>query len=151
MKPLRFGRQFQLIEDLTVEMIDNGVPLDNITYSTVITCAKMSNLFDKAVEWFEKLYKTGLMPNEPVSYPYPYNVTMKPLRFGRQFQLIEDLTVEMIDNGVPLDNITYSTVITCAKRSNLFDKAVEWFEKLYKTGLMPDEVTYSNVLDAMQN
>lgn len=76
-----------------------------------------------------------------------YNVTMKSLRFGRQFQLIEDLANEMITNGVELDNITYSTIITCAKRSNLFDKAVEWFERMYKTGLMPDEVTYSAVLD----
>ncbi|KAF9625928.1 hypothetical protein IFM89_027796 [Coptis chinensis] len=29
----------------------------------------------------------------------------------------------------------------------MFDKAVEWFERMYKTGLMPDEVTYSAVLD----
>lgn len=76
-----------------------------------------------------------------------YNVTMKSLRFGRQFQHIEDLAFEMIEKGIDLDNITYSTIITCAKKCNLFDKAVEWFEKMYKTGLMPDEVTYSAVLD----
>ncbi|KAK3032685.1 hypothetical protein RJ639_036749 [Escallonia herrerae] len=72
---------------------------------------------------------------------------MKSLRFGRQFQLIEELAHDMIKNEVELDNITYSTIITCAKRCNLFDKAVEWFERMYKTGLMPDEVTYSAVLD----
>lgn len=76
-----------------------------------------------------------------------YNVAMKALRYGRQFQVIEGLASEMIDNGVVLDNITYSTIITCAKKCNLFDKAVEWFERMYKTGLMPDEVTYSAVLD----
>lgn len=76
-----------------------------------------------------------------------YNVTMKSLRYGRQFQLIEDLANEMVSNEVELDNITYSTIITCAKRCNLFDKAVEWFERMYKTGLMPDEVTYSAILD----
>lgn len=53
----------------------------------------------------------------------------------------------MVEKGIQLDNITYSTIITCAKRCNLFDKAVEWFERMYKTGLMPDEVTYSAVLD----
>ncbi|KAL6279710.1 hypothetical protein ACE6H2_016591 [Prunus campanulata] len=76
-----------------------------------------------------------------------YNVTMKSLRFGRQFQLIEELAEEMVSNEIKLDNITYSTIITCAKRSKLFDKAVEWFERMYKTGLMPDEVTYSAILD----
>lgn len=60
---------------------------------------------------------------------------------------MENLANEMIENGVELDNITYSTIITCAKRCNLFDKAVQWFERMYKTGLMPDEVTYSAVLD----
>ncbi|KAI3901602.1 hypothetical protein MKW92_039954 [Papaver armeniacum] len=76
-----------------------------------------------------------------------YNVTMKSLRFGKQFQLIEDLAYEMIEKEIELDNITYSTIITCAKRCELFDKAVEWFEKMYKTGLIPDEVTYSAILD----
>lgn len=76
-----------------------------------------------------------------------YNVTMKSLRFGKQFQLIEELANEMIRNDIELDNITYSTIITCAKRCYLFDKAVEWFERMYKTGLMPDEVTYSAILD----
>lgn len=76
---------------------------------------------------------------------------MKSLRFGRQFQLVENLAFEMIDNGVELDNITYSTIITCAKRCNFFDKAVEWFERMYETGLMPDEVTYSAILDVYAN
>ncbi|KAF8412549.1 hypothetical protein HHK36_000517 [Tetracentron sinense] len=93
--------------------------------------------------FFNWLKTQNLFPIETIFY----NVTMKSLRFGRQFQLIEDLAHEMINNGVELDNITYSTIITCAKRCNLFDKAVVWFERMYKTGLMPDEVTYSAVLD----
>lgn len=93
---------------------------------------------------FFKWVKTqNLFPMETIFY----NVTMKALRFGRQFQLIEELALEMVSNGIELDNITYSTIITCAKRCNLFDKAVEWFERMYTTGLMPDEVTYSAILD----
>ncbi|EEF42446.1 pentatricopeptide repeat-containing protein, putative [Ricinus communis] len=76
-----------------------------------------------------------------------YNVTMKSLRFGRQFELIDKLANEMVSNEIELDNITYSTIITCAKRCNRFDMALEWFERMYKTGLMPDEVTYSAILD----
>ncbi|KAK3014191.1 hypothetical protein RJ639_008692 [Escallonia herrerae] len=72
---------------------------------------------------------------------------MKSLRFDRQFQHVEELALDMVENGVELDNITYSTIITCAKRCNRFDKAVEWFERMYKSGLMPDEVTYSAILD----
>uniref|UniRef100_A0A7C8Z4B7 Smr domain-containing protein n=1 Tax=Opuntia streptacantha TaxID=393608 RepID=A0A7C8Z4B7_OPUST len=99
--------------------------------------------WEKTFLYFNWIKTQNLFPMETVFY----NVTMKSLRFGRQFELIEDLANEMIDNGIELDNITYSTIISCAKRCNLFDKAVEWFERMYKTGLMPDEVTYSVVLD----
>lgn len=99
--------------------------------------------WEKTHLFFNWIKTQKLFPLETIFY----NVTMKSLRFGRQFQLIEDLANEMINDGIELDNITYSTIITCAKRCNLFDKAVEWFERMYKTGLMPDEVTYSAILD----
>lgn len=97
----------------------------------------------KTILFFNWVKTENAFPMETILY----NVAMKSLRFGRQFQHIEDLANEMIEKGIALDNITYSTIITCAKRCNLFDKAVEWFERMYKTGLMPDEVTYSAVLD----
>ncbi|XP_004300258.1 PREDICTED: pentatricopeptide repeat-containing protein At5g46580, chloroplastic [Fragaria vesca subsp. vesca] len=99
--------------------------------------------WQKTHMFFNWVKTQNLFPMETIFY----NVTMKSMRFGRQFQLIEELAEDMVSNGVDLDNITYSTIITCAKRSKLFDKAVEWFERMYKTGLMPDEVTYSAILD----
>ncbi|XP_059656757.1 pentatricopeptide repeat-containing protein At5g46580, chloroplastic [Cornus florida] len=99
--------------------------------------------WQKTLLFFNWVKTQNLFPIETIFY----NVTMKSLRFGRQFQVMEELANEMVSNGVELDNITYSTIITCAKRCNLFDKAVEWFERMYRTGLMPDEVTYSAVLD----
>lgn len=53
----------------------------------------------------------------------------------------------MLDEKVELDNVTYCTLITCLKKCGRFDSAIEWFEKMYRTGVMPDEVTYSAVLD----
>ncbi|KAG0472712.1 hypothetical protein HPP92_014569 [Vanilla planifolia] len=53
----------------------------------------------------------------------------------------------MIELGVPFDNITYSTLITCAKRCRRFDRALNWFDRIYRAGLIPDEVTYSSILD----
>lgn len=99
--------------------------------------------WEKTVLFFNWLKARKLFPIETIFY----NVVMKSLRFGRQFEVVEELANEMIDNEVELDNITYSTIISCAKKCGLSDKAVEWFERMYKTGLMPDEVTYSAVLD----
>ncbi|XP_050232670.1 pentatricopeptide repeat-containing protein At5g46580, chloroplastic [Mercurialis annua] len=99
--------------------------------------------WQKAYLFFNWIKTKNSFPMETIFY----NVTMKSLRFGRQFELIEQLANEMVSNNIELDNITYSTIITCAKRCNSFDKALEWFERMYKTGLMPDEVTYSAILD----
>lgn len=99
--------------------------------------------WQKSHLFFKWVKSQNLFPMETIFY----NVAMKSLRFGRQFQLIEELANEMVANEVELDNITYSTIITCAKKCYQFDKAVEWFEKMYKTGIMPDEVTYSAILD----
>ncbi|KAL8150561.1 hypothetical protein V2J09_020369 [Rumex salicifolius] len=99
--------------------------------------------WQKSYRFFNWVKAQNLFPMETIFY----NVTMKSLRYDRQFGLIEELANEMVETGVELDNITYSTIITCAKKSGQFDKAVEWFERIYKAGLMPDEVTYSAILD----
>lgn len=93
--------------------------------------------------FFDWVKTQDLFPMETIFY----NVTMKQLRYGRQFRLIEEYADEMISTGISLDNITYSTIITSAKMVGRFDRAVEWFERMYATGLMPDEVTCSAMLD----
>ena len=73
---------------------------------------------------------------------------MKSLRLGRQYELVDKLAEEMVHSGrAQPDNITYSTVITCAKKARRFDRAIEWFERMYRAGVTPDEVTYSAALD----
>ncbi|CAN0842969.1 Pentatricopeptide repeat-containing protein At5g46580, chloroplastic [Linum grandiflorum] len=99
--------------------------------------------WEQSYMFFDWIKKQELFPLETIFY----NVVFKSLRFGKQFGVMEDLANEMVSNGIALDNITYSTIISCAKRCNRYDKALEWFERMYKTGLMPDEVTYSAVLD----
>ncbi|CAH9101336.1 unnamed protein product [Cuscuta epithymum] len=99
--------------------------------------------WEKSLLFFKWIRAKNQFPLETIFY----NVVMKSLRSGWQFGLMEELALEMVQSGVGLDNITYSTIITGAKRCKLSGKAIEWFERMYKTGLMPDEVTYSSVLD----
>jgi pentatricopeptide repeat protein len=57
-------------------------------------------------------------------------------------------TLDMLDAGVTLDNITYATLITAARWCCQFSKAIEWFERMHAAdGVLPDEVTYSAMLD----
>lgn len=49
---------------------------------------------------------------------YTYNVMLKVLRRGRQWELSEWAARDMIHFGILPDNITYSTLISCANRCN---------------------------------
>ncbi|VFQ66411.1 unnamed protein product [Cuscuta campestris] len=119
-----------------------GIPETPGKESALILLKSLRN-WEKSLLFLEWIKSKNLFPLETIFY----NVAMKSLRSGGQFRHMEELAVEMVENGVDLDNITYSTIITGAKRCNLFDKAIEWFERMYRTGLIPDEVTYSAVLD----
>ncbi|PIN22869.1 hypothetical protein CDL12_04421 [Handroanthus impetiginosus] len=142
-KDLRqFAKKLNDCEESEFLAVVEGIPHSPTKENALLVLNSIKS-WQKALLFFNWVKSQDLFPMETIFY----NVTMKCLRFGRQFQHIEDLAFEMIDKGIDLDNITYSTIITCAKRCNLFDKAVEWFERMYKTGLMPDEVTYSAVLD----
>jgi pentatricopeptide repeat protein len=119
------------------------IPTTSLSRENVLLVLNSLKPWQKTYKFLNWIKTKDLIPMETIFY----NVTMKSLRFGRQFGIIEELAHQMIDNGIEMDNITYSTIISCAKKCNLFDKAVYWFEKMYKMGLMPDEVTFSAILD----
>lgn len=77
-----------------------------------------------------------------------YNVTMKLLRKGRQWDLVEQLVEQLVGEGMKPDNFTFSTVISCARQCNLPHKAVEWFERINGLGCAPDEITFSAMIDS---
>ncbi|KAL0331298.1 UNVERIFIED_CONTAM: Pentatricopeptide repeat-containing protein, chloroplastic [Sesamum angustifolium] len=138
----QFAQKLNDCEESDFLAVVEGIP-HSLTRENALLVLNSLKPWPKALLFFNWVRSQDLFPMETIFY----NVTMKCLRFGRQFKHIEDLAFEMIDKGIDLDNITYSTIITCAKKCNLFNKAIEWFERMYKTGLMPDEVTYSAVLD----
>ncbi|KAA0042345.1 hypothetical protein IC582_028765 [Cucumis melo] len=77
-----------------------------------------------------------------------YNVTLKVFRKCRDMEGAEELFEEMLNRGVKPDNVTFSTIISCARLCSLPSKAVEWFEKMPSFDCNPDDVTYSTMIDA---
>ncbi|KAK9706307.1 hypothetical protein RND81_07G115800 [Saponaria officinalis] len=77
-----------------------------------------------------------------------YNVTLKVLRKARDFDSALHLFDEMLHRGIIPDNVTFSTLISCARICNWPHRAVELFEKMPSYGCVPDNVTYSAMIDA---
>ncbi|KAK1315864.1 Pentatricopeptide repeat-containing protein [Acorus calamus] len=76
-----------------------------------------------------------------------YNVTLKVLRKCKYWEKVESLLNDMIRSVRP-DNVTFSTVISCARQCNLPEKAIEWFERMPEFGIDSDDITYSAMIDA---
>ncbi|EYU31520.1 hypothetical protein MIMGU_mgv11b020639mg [Erythranthe guttata] len=68
-----------------------------------------------------------------------YNVTMKVFRKCKDLIGAENLFTKMLEKGVKPDNVTFSTLISCARQCSLPEKEVEWFEKMSSFGCEPDK------------
>lgn len=62
---------------------------------------------------------------------YTYNVMLKVLRRGRQWELSERIALDMIQAGILPDNITYSTLISCANRCNRQVTLIQWSQRIH--------------------
>ncbi|KAJ1427120.1 Tetratricopeptide-like helical domain superfamily [Sesbania bispinosa] len=92
-----------------------------------------------------KYFQQKIKPNREVIL---YNVTLKVFRKCKDLDGAEKVFGEMLERGVEPDNVTFSTIISCARMCYLPNKAVEWFEKMPSFGCEPDDVTYSAMIDA---
>lgn len=110
----------------------------------VVVLNNMSNPLTAllALNHFQKIIK------KPSREVILYNVTIKVFRKSKDLDGAQKLFDEMLQRGVKPDNVTFSTLISCARVCALPEKAVEWFEKMPAYGCEPDDVTYSAMIDA---
>ncbi|KAJ7946439.1 Pentatricopeptide repeat-containing protein [Quillaja saponaria] len=122
-------------EEDVIEIL-RGVGDKILEKEAVIIINNMGNpeIAPLALKYFQKKLK---LTKEVILY----NVTFKVFRKCREFDRAEKLFDEMLERGVKPDTVTFSTIISCARRSSLPNKAVEWFEKMPSFGCDPDDVT----------
>ncbi|XVF28058.1 hypothetical protein REPUB_Repub14bG0162900 [Reevesia pubescens] len=63
-KVFRKAKDLDGAEKLFDEMLQRGVKPENITFSMLISCARVCALPAKAVEWFEKMPAFGCHPDD---------------------------------------------------------------------------------------
>ncbi|XP_020591183.1 pentatricopeptide repeat-containing protein At4g16390, chloroplastic [Phalaenopsis equestris] len=143
-KVLRKCRTWDDVEPLLMKMLDRGIQPDNITFSTLISCARVCDLPAKAVEWFEKMPEFGLSPDD-VTYSAMIDA------YGRLGKL--EMALRLYDRARKekwrLDPVTFATLIRVYGASGNFDGALNVFEEMKALGVKPNLVTYNKLLDVM--
>lgn len=144
LKVFRKCRNLDSAEKLFDEMLERGVKPDNITFSTIISCARVSSLPNKAVEWFEKMPEFGCHPDD-VTYSAMIDA------YGRAGNV--DMALKLYDRARTekwrIDPVTFSTLIRIYGMSGNFDGCLNVYEEMKALGVKPNLVIYNTLLDAM--
>ncbi|XP_031273464.1 pentatricopeptide repeat-containing protein At4g16390, chloroplastic [Pistacia vera] len=144
LKVLRKSRDLDKAEKLFEEMLERGVKPDNVTFSTLIGCARACSLPGKAVELFEKMPSHGCEPDD---------VTFSAMidAYGRAGNV--DMALSLYDRARNekwrIDRMTFSTLIKMYGTSGNFDGCLNVYEEMKALGVKPNMIVYNNLLDAM--
>ncbi|XP_027332126.1 pentatricopeptide repeat-containing protein At4g16390, chloroplastic [Abrus precatorius] len=144
LKVFRKCRDLDAMEKLFDEMIERGVKPDNVTFSTIISCARISSLPSKAVEWFEKMPSFDCEPDD-VTYSAMIDA------YGRAGNI--DMALNLYDRARTenwrLDTVTFSTLIKMYGVAGNYDGCLNVYEEMKVLGVKPNMVIYNTLLDAM--
>lgn len=123
-------------------LLDDDVSF--LTSKDIVAILNAQTRWRRALLFFKWLKSKSFQINS-----YVYNVMLKILRKAEQWETGKALVEEMTRNGIPPDNITYSTIISFAIRCHQLDEALDWFSRMQDAGCPPDSVTYSAVIDVL--
>ncbi|WOH11651.1 hypothetical protein DCAR_0831141 [Daucus carota subsp. sativus] len=144
LKVFRKCKDFDRAEKLFDLMLDRGVKPDNVTFSTIISCARLCSLPNKAVEWFEKMASFGCQPDEVT-----YSVMIDA--YGRAGNV--DMALNLYDRARTenwrIDAVTFATVIRIYGTSKNYDGCLNVYEEMKALGVKPNLFLYNNLIDAM--
>lgn len=144
MKVFRKCKDLDGAEKLFDEMLQRGIKPDNVTFSTIISCARLSNLPGKAVEWYEKMPVYGCQPDD-------VNHVVMIDAYGRSGNV--DMALSLYDRARTekwrVDALTFSTLIKIYGMSGNFDGCLNVYEEMKALAIKPSMVVYNTLLDAM--
>ncbi|KAK6932857.1 Pentatricopeptide repeat [Dillenia turbinata] len=144
LKVFRKNRDLNGAERLFEEMLERRVKPDNVTFSTIISCARLCFLPNKAVEWFEKMPEFGVEPDD-VTYSAMIDAYGKAGNVDKALSLYDRARTE----NWRIDAVTFSTLIKIYGMSGNFDGCLNVYEEMKALGVKPNLVLYNTLLDAM--
>ncbi|KAL2649943.1 hypothetical protein R1flu_018071 [Riccia fluitans] len=138
---IRAGRQWKVADEFGLGMINEGVELDNFTFSTLISCAVQCRAPKDALTWFDRMAAAGVVPDE-VTYSTMTLVYSRLGRFDEAVELFENLLL----TGWKPDKVTYGTMVNVYARAGKYQKASSLIKEMKQLGLQPDAVVYNTLI-----
>ncbi|RDX76359.1 Pentatricopeptide repeat-containing protein, chloroplastic, partial [Mucuna pruriens] len=138
------SRDFEGAEKLFDEMLQRGVKPNNITFSTMVNCASLSGLPNKAVEWFEKMSGFGCEPD---------GITCSAMVYAYARTNNVDKALNLYDRAKAenwcLDVVTFSALIKMYSMAGNYDQCLTIYQEMKILGVKPNVATYNTLFGAM--
>jgi len=120
-------------------------------FTSLIQMAGKYKQTDKAIAIFEAMHSThAVKPNT-----YTYTALISSLARTGEWALAEQYFDEMKkkyaeekDESVAPNRVTFSSMISAYEKANKFDKALQIFQEQIESGIEPDYISFSSVLNA---
>ncbi|KAK7303413.1 hypothetical protein RJT34_14319 [Clitoria ternatea] len=144
LKVFRKCKDFEGAEKLFDEMLQRGIKPNNITFSTLISCASLAGVPDKAVQWFEKMPGFGCEPD---------GITCSAMVYAYARTNNADMALNLYDRAKAekwcLDAATFSALIKMHSMFGNYDECLKLHQEMKVLGVKPNLVTYNTLLGAM--
>ncbi|OAE24754.1 hypothetical protein AXG93_48s1010 [Marchantia polymorpha subsp. ruderalis] len=138
---MRAGRQWKVAEAFALDMVRDGLPLDNYTFSTLISCALQCKAPRDALAWFDRMQAAGVVPDE-VTYSTMTLVFSRLGRFDEAVELYETLRL----TGWKPDRVTFGSMVNVYARAGKYQKASAVIKEMKDIGMQPDAVVYNTMI-----
>lgn len=113
-------------------MIDQGIKLDVVSYSSIISSCTKSNRLKEVLRLFEKMKEMNIDPDRKV-----YNAVIHALAKGGHAKEAFNLLRTMQDKGITPNAATYNSLIKPLCKARKRDEARSLFGEMLNQGLRP--------------
>ncbi|KAG6525204.1 pentatricopeptide repeat-containing protein ATP4 homolog, chloroplastic-like [Zingiber officinale] len=144
LKVFRKSKDWAGAEALWWNMLEKGIKPDNVTFTTMISCARFCNKPEQAVKLFEKMPEFGCCPDD-----ITYSAMIDAYGRSSNVEMALELYGRAREEKWQLDPATFATVIRVYGMSGDFDGALNVYEEMKALGVKPNVFIYNTLLDAM--
>ncbi|CAM8888176.1 unnamed protein product [Rhodiola kirilowii] len=119
------------------EMGKRGIPLDVITYASLISCYAKARNIHKVLRVFDQMKKSNIEPDRKV-----YNAVINALARSRFVPQARKLMQTMEEKGIAPDIVTYNSIYMPLCKIRKVDEARDVFNEMLQQGLSPSLPSY---------
>ncbi|KAL2622336.1 hypothetical protein R1flu_002541 [Riccia fluitans] len=135
-------RNFHLLEQLLVDLDENGYALDRIIFTAAIRSYASGFRLQEAMSLFARMKEKGLRGD-----CVTYSVLISMFSRAKLYQEAIKLYEEMLNLGIATDTQLYNCVICTFGKAGRLDLAYEKLGEMRERGHIPDQYTYAVLIE----